>query len=184
MVITNIDGASNSANQFFDLLSLVSNPDAYSKKLQELQDATAEHKKYVEAVCPIADIIRVKSEADEDKKAAKNALNDANAKAQEIVDVANSRAKDIVDVANSKAKDITDAAQLLEATSKALMSAAQQASDVAAKAQVKADSDILAAQAKSTELDKAIADAEAAKKDAENTKALILAKHKAIIESL
>ena len=184
MITNSIDGSSGN-NQILDLLSLVAvDPKTYANKLKEIQDATAEHKKYVEAVCPVADIIRAKDKADEDKKSAKDALDEANGIADTLVSVAKAESQSILDVANSEAKDTTAKAELLKATSEALMADAQQASIAATKAQAKADGDTLAAQEKSKDLTAAIANAEAAQKDVENTKADILAKHQAFIKSL
>ena len=47
-------GGSGSASQLLDLLA---NPDAYKTKLQAMESATAEYKKYVEAIGPASEIV-------------------------------------------------------------------------------------------------------------------------------
>ena len=183
MISNSIDGTSG--NQVLDLLSIISgNPEIYASKLKALQDAKAEHKKFVEAVGPAGDIIGLKTQAAADRDAAKQELDSAKENAQALVAQAKVDAQSIIDESNSKATTTIHEAEAQKTGADFLMAQAQQASAVATKAQAKADGDAAAAQAKSKSLDQAIADAEAAKKDAEDTKASILAKHKAFIESL
>ena len=184
MISSNIDGTSGS-NQVLDLLSLLAgSPDVYKNKLKELQDATAEHKKYVDAVGPASEIVRMRTEIADDAKASKDALNQAKAEAQGIVDEAKAKADAIIGNANSEAADITAEAKLLKAAASSAMAAAQAAQANADTAQSKADSATAVAQAKSKDLDKAITEATIAKDAAEKAKADIIAKHKAFIESL
>ena len=183
MISNSIDGSSS--NQVLDLLSILSSsPEVYASKLKALQDATEEHKKFVEAVGPVGDIIGLKTQAAADRDAANQELSEAKVEAKALVAQAKADAQSAVDSANSKAEAIVNEAEAQKITADALLTKAQQANAAAIKAQAKADGDSAAAQAKSLELDKAIADAEAAKKDAEDTKAAILVKHKAFIESL
>lgn len=182
MISNSIDGTSS--NQVLDLLSILSgNPEVYANKLKALQDATAEHQKFVEAVGPVGDIIGLKTQITADRAAAKQELDAAKVDAKSLIAQAKIDAKIIVDEANNKAIATTNVAEAQKTDADFLMAKAQQASAIATKAQAKADSDISTAQAKSKLLDQAIADAEAAQKDAQNTKTLILAKHQAFIES-
>jgi len=183
MISNNIDGSSG--NQVLDLLSILSgNPEVYASKLKALQDATEEHKKFVEAVGPAGDIIGLKTQATADRDVAKQELAEAKVEAKTLVAQAKADAQSAVDAANSKAEAIVGEADAQKVTADALLAKAQQANNVAIKAQAKADGDTAAAQAKSLELDKAIANAQAAQKEAEDIKAAILAKHQAFIESL
>lgn len=183
MISNSIDGSSS--NQVLDLLSIISgNPEVYASKLKALQDATAEHKKFVEAVGPAGDIIGLRNQAIADREVAKQELDSAKVEAQALSAQAKADAQSAVEEAKSKAAEIVSEAEAQKVTADALLAKAQQANAAAIKAQAKADGDTAAAQAKSLELDKAIADTQAATKDAEATKADIIAKHKAFIESL
>ena len=53
-------GASNSASQLLDLLA---NPDAYKSKLEAMEKATAEYKKYVDAVGVATEINKLRDQA-------------------------------------------------------------------------------------------------------------------------
>ena len=61
-ISTNIDGSLGS-NQVIDLLSILTGtPEVYASKLKALQDATEANKKYVEAIGPASEIVRIKTE--------------------------------------------------------------------------------------------------------------------------
>jgi cell division septum initiation protein DivIVA len=183
MISNSIDGSSS--NQVLDLLSILSgSPEVYANKLKALQDATAEHQKFVEAVGPAGDIIGLRNQAIVDRDAAKQELSAAKVEAKALVAQAKADAQSTVDAANSKAEAIISEADTQKLTADVLLTKAQQANAAAIKAQAKADGDTAAAQAKSLELDKAITNANLAKAEADATKADIVAKHKAFIESL
>ena len=57
MISNNIDGSSGSSSQLFDLLSLISNPDAYSKKLKELNDFSVYEIENSEIVEPVKQLV-------------------------------------------------------------------------------------------------------------------------------
>ena len=93
MISYNIDGSSQ--NQLLDFLSVIANPDVYANKLKELQAATEENKKYVEAVAPVSDIV-----------ALRESLYRQNADAADVLDAAKSQAAQIVNDAQTSAASI------------------------------------------------------------------------------
>lgn len=183
-ISTNIDGSVGGANQLLDLLSLVSNPSVYQAKINDLQAATEENKKYVELVGPASEIVKMRDDMRLQKES-------ADAEAKQIIDSANQEAESIktsakkyaldakaeADNAVEKAKALNDAAQVkldeLKAKSAAADNALASANSVAEEA------------AKELELAKAEKQASLnAKASYEAAKASIIAKHKAFIESL
>ena len=94
MISYNIDGSSQ--NQLLDFLSVIANPDVYANKLKELQAATEENKKYVEAVAPISDIVALRESLYRQNADATTALNAANLQAEQIVGDAKISAAGIV----------------------------------------------------------------------------------------
>ena len=146
-ISTNIDGSSGASNQLFDLLTVVSNPQAYQAKLKALGDATAENKKFVELVGPASDIVALKEKAKADADEAATALSEANSKAQTVVADAAKKAKDTISEAQKKAEEVTSAASntraeadKLLAQAKAELVAAQKASADAEQAKAIAES--------------------------------------------
>ena len=133
-IATDITGGSGgSASQLLDLLA---NPDAYKAKLQAMEAATAEYKKYVEAVGVATEVVSLREEAkalrDEAKNYRDNAvaeadkgLKDAQAKADALLDSAKQQADDLA--ADAKANKAQADSLLTQATS--AMRAAQIAQD-------------------------------------------------------
>jgi hypothetical protein len=182
-IATSITGGSAS-NPLLDLLAVVANPDVYKAKIDALDAATAENKKYVELAAPASEILVMReqiktknAEADAEladaKDRAANAVKDAKEKAASLVSAAQAKADALVAAATEN-KAATDA---LMAQAKAELAAAQKATADAVKAQA-------SAQAKEQVLSKALEDAAAAQAEAEATKADILAKHQAFVEGL
>ena len=184
MITTNIDGSYSGTNQLFDLLSLISNPDAYSKKLKELQASIDEQKKFVELVGPASEIIALREKAKKDsqtkaqelsdaKEQAANILNDAKVVASGILSDASANAKQIIAEADAKKDEITNALSQTQAsleaakTAEAAAKAAQNAADVKAK-----------------EIAEALAAASAAQAEANAVKANVLAKHEEFLKSI
>lgn len=182
MISTRIDGSAS--NQLFDLLAIVANPDVYTAKLKELQDATEQNRLYVEALGPASEIVALRDKAAELKDEADKALAKAQADAETIKTDASEKAKTLIDEANKtledakvQAAEILGQASVKMAQAQELIAEAEEASKVAKKAQDKADEDAVnAAQAQ--------AKADQAQVDAEQTKASIIAKHQAFIASL
>jgi hypothetical protein len=182
-IATNITGGASS-NQLMDLLAVVANPDVYKAKLDALDAATAENKKYIELAAPASEILAMReqikaknAEADAEladaKERAANAVKEAKEKADSLVSTAQAKA-DILLAAAAENKAYRDS---VLAQAKAELAAAQQAKDDALKAQA-------IAEAKASELTQALEAAEAAKAEAEAVKADILAKHQAFVQGL
>lgn len=184
MISTNIDGTSG-GGQLLDFLSLIAgSPEVYANKLKELQEATAENKKYVELVGPASDIVRMKTDIATDKKVAKEALDNAKTEAASIVAQAKVEAKNTIEAATKEANNITAEAKSLKDEAYKIFSDAKQAMATAQSAKASADSSQNAANAKSEQLKKAISEAKEAKDAIDALKADIIAKHKAFIASL
>jgi len=77
MSIANSITGGSSSNQLMDLLAVVANPEVYKAKLDALDAATAENKKYVEALGPASEIVALRDEAKVAVQAAKEALEQA-----------------------------------------------------------------------------------------------------------
>ena len=185
MIANNIDGSSGGSSQILELLSLVAaDPKVYQSKLKALEDATAEHKKYVELVGPTSDILTIKAKVKADLDEAAKTLSDAKTEAKSIVSDAKEKAKGLIDTAQDSANTLVEDAKSIKSQADADLLVAKQAQSKADIAQSKADANSASAAEKSKQLDTAIADAQTAKKDAEAVKAEIVAKHKAFIESL
>ena len=107
MISTDITGAAG-GSQIFDLLALVSNPAVYESKIRALIDATEEHKKYVEAVGPVSEILKLREDTLAVNKAAVQELEDAKAEAKQIKAEAKAKAQETLEVAKAKAAKLTD----------------------------------------------------------------------------
>jgi len=183
-ISTNIDGSSSSTNQLFDLLTVVSNPAVYQTKLKALEDATAEHKKYVELVGPASDILTLKAKSQKDAQEAASVLDSARQQATDLISDAKAQASGIVAVAKTEADNIKADAQQVVIMANAIKTKAEFTASQAAQTQVNAEAVVKEANNKVIQLDKEIADAQTAKDAANALKADILAKHKAFIASL
>jgi hypothetical protein len=184
MIASSIDGSVGGSTQLFDLLSLVSDPEAYAKKVKALEEATAENKKYVELVAPASDILRLREVAQQDRILATQELAKAQAQAAEVISSAKKDAEQIRESAHAFANEVKQLAQntLNEAgAKKAELDGAIKQSKQAALDAKKAASDF---EKKSSQAAAEKAVASQAKEDAESLKASIIAKHKAFIESL
>lgn len=185
MIANNIDGSSGGSSQILELLSLVAaDPKVYQSKLKALEDATAEHKKYVELVGPASDILTIKAKAKADLDEAVKTLSETKQQAADLVAEAKAQAKSLIDTAQDSANTLIEDAKSIKSQADADLLVAKQAQSKADREQSKADAALISATEKSKSLDKAIADTNAAKEDAEAVKSEIIAKHKAFIESL
>lgn len=185
MISTDITGGSvGGANQLLDLLSLVANPTVYEAKVKALQDAIAEHRKYVEAVAPVSEIAALRAQMVSDREATKQALFDATTEAGQIKADALAEAASIKAAATAAAKKTTEAAKAkLESASAAELAA------VTAHAQVQEVEKSLAAEralvnAKKAELAEALETAEALKAEYAGLRTALIEKHQAIIAGL
>ena len=63
MIATDITGGSPGnaeANQVFNLLAVVANPDVYAEKVRSLLEATAEHGKVLALVGPATEVLAIR----------------------------------------------------------------------------------------------------------------------------
>ena len=183
-ISTNIDGSSGTTNQLFDLLTVVSNPDAYKAKITALETATAENKKYVEALGPASEIVALRNQTAALRQEAQDYRDAAITEADIGIQEARAKANGIAIEAQKKADALIaettaakEAAEQLAKQNRAALVATEKALFDAEKAKAVAES-------KAQELEQAITDAQAAAADARATKAAIVAKHQAFIGSL
>lgn len=184
MISTNIDGTSGSSNQLFDLLTVVANPKEYQTKIQALEDAIAENKKYVELVGPASDVLGLRDKARDDAAKAAQALKDAEKKASEIVAGAEARANVIVSTAQEQADSVREQAQEILSEARSFKVQVDKAAAQAEQTQSRAEAAIASTQVKSEKLDKALVDAQASKDEFVKVREDLINKHKAFIASL
>jgi hypothetical protein len=185
MISTNIDGSiPNASNQLFDLLALVSNPDAYTAKLKALQDATDANNESIALVGPAKQVLQLRDDATANLAAAKQKLADAQTAADQITQAAQDEASGLLTSARQQSQQLIADANALKAEAGVALSVAQSNAKSAAAAEAKAKEADAASQAASAALNNAMDAANKAKADADATKMAIIAKHKAFIESL
>jgi len=178
----NIDGSSQ--NQLLDFLSVIANPDVYANKLKELQAATEENKKYVEAVAPVSDVMALRESLFKQNADAKAALDAANEQAGQIISDARASAETIVSGAQVQAQAIVAQAMATKTETDALSSQVTSALADAKKAEKEAKSATAAAKVQSDNLTAAQAATEALQTEVASIKAALLAKTKAFVEGL
>jgi hypothetical protein len=182
-ISTSITGGSAS-NQLMDLLAVVANPDVYKAKLDALDAATAENKKYVEAVAPVSEILALREQTKALREEAESYQNAAIAQADADLTLAKNQAASIVSSAQVRADGLIASAVAAKAESDALLVASKEAMRQAEVAQAVADNAKASAAAQAIQLTKALEDAAAAQAEAEAAKADILAKHQAFVQGL
>lgn len=182
-IATSITGGSAS-NPLLDLLAIVANPDAYKEKIDALDAATAENKKYIEAIGPASEIVELRDQAKGLRQEADDYKKAAIAQADADLLAAQEQARKTTAAAKIKADDLIDQANTTKAQADGLISKVQEELAAAERAKVEAVKAQAVAEAKATELAQALADAATAKADAETVKADILAKHQAFIKGL
>ena len=183
MISTSITGESAS-NQLMDLLAVVANPNVYKAKLDALDAATAENKKYVEALGPASEIVQLRDQAKALREAAAEYTKSATAKADAGLEAASQKANAIVAAAQARADGLTVSAEATKAQTDALMAEAQAELATAKKATAGAVKAQASAKAREQELTQALESAVAAKAEADAAKADILAKHQAFVQGL
>lgn len=182
MISYGIDGSSQ--NQLLDFLSVIANPDVYATKLKELQAATEENKKYVEAVAPVADVLALRESLFKQNADAATALDAANAQAGQIVSEARTSAAGIVADAQAQAQEIIAQALATKKDADALAAQVTAALSDAKKAEKVAKAATDAAKAQSDSAAAAQAAAEALQAEVNDIKTALLAKTKAFVEGL
>jgi DNA repair exonuclease SbcCD ATPase subunit len=182
-ISTSITGGSAS-NQLMDLLAVVANPDVYKAKLDALDAATAENKKYVEALGPASEIFQLREQTKALREEAENYQKSAIAKANADLLSAQEQANKITAAAKAKADDLIAQATATKNQVDSMLSDVQQELASASKAKSEAAKSQAIANAKALELSQALENAAAAQADAEAAKADILAKHQAFVQGL
>lgn len=182
-ISTSITGGSAS-NQLMDLLAVVANPDVYKAKLDALEAATEENKKYVEAIGPASEVVALREQAKvlraEAESYKKATIEQADANLVE----AKSQAASIVSDAQAKAKAILEEASANKAKADASLGEVKAALQSAKTSQEKAEAAQAAANAQSIELAKTQAEADKTLAEAAALKASIIAKQEAFIKGL
>jgi F0F1-type ATP synthase membrane subunit b/b' len=117
--------AGNEASQVLTLLSVMADPVAYNKKLNDLIEATEANKKFAELAGPASEIIEIRKEIEADKAAAKSDLADARRQASSLVADANKKAKSILAEANQKSDEIIARAQKKQEEAEAALEVAR-----------------------------------------------------------
>lgn len=184
MSISNSITGGNPSDQLMDLLTVIANPEAYKTKLDVLYAATAENKKYVEAIGPASEIVALRDEAKAAAQTAKEILEKAKTDAAQIVSNANIEANGIGVAAQNTAESLIASAaaskkeaDLIALQNKAALAETKKLAAAAETAKTIADQ-------KAAEWTNAVAAANAAKAEAEAAKASIIAKQEAFIKGL
>lgn len=184
MISNNIDGSIGGATQLFDLLTVVSNPAAYTQKLEALQKATAEHRTYVEALAPAHEIYALRDQTAADRAEAAVVLTTAKS------DAAASKAA-AKQAADSVTRAAAEAAHRAQESANVLHNAAE--TDRAAAAALLKDAEIAAAALaaeraqvveQSQDLQRALVAAVEARAEYEEYRAALQAKVQAFISGL
>lgn len=185
MISTNIDGsASSGAAQLLDLLSIVSNPAVYEAKVRVLQEAIAQHKAYVEAVAPVAEILELRAQTRADQAAAVQALNKANDAADQLFVDAKAECDGLIEQARKQAASLeADATSTLNAAKEKKAEADKLFAEASTlQASLQAAQKALAA--REQDLTVLEQNAAVARAEAEAARAAVIAKHEAFIASL
>lgn len=183
-ISTNIDGSVGGGNQLLDFISLVTNPKIYEAKIKTLQEATDKNQKFVELVAPATEILDLRDKLKADKAAATVALNEAKNKAEGIVKTAQETANSIIAEAQAKALLLVSEAQAATDDAKAAQSEARKAANELKKAKADFESTSNELQVQQAQLAKSQAYVDAVKKEIDETKADLIAKHTEFIKSL
>lgn len=177
-------GGSADSSQLLDLLTVVANPGVYKAKIDALDKATEENKKYIALVGPVNEILAMREKTAKDAADSQAALEKAQQDAAATVEAATAEAKDITKKAQEKAAALNAKAQAAADEAIAKLAQAEQVLADAQKQQATVDEQAKAQAAKVKELAATQAELDAANAEAAVIKASLLAKHQAFIESL
>ena len=185
-ISTDISGSSNvgGASQLLDLLALVSNPAVYKNKLDALEAATAENKKFVELVGPADSIVKMRETIALELADVKRTSEEAKKTVAETVLAARSQAAEMVSDAQAKADALKAEAQALVDEAKSDIAATKAALSAAKKAKVDADAISADFAVRSQALADAQVEVDVMKAEITAAKEAILAKHQEFLASL
>jgi len=182
-IATSITGGSASS-QLMDLLAVMANPNAYKAKLDALEAATAENKKYVEALGPASEIIDLRDQAKALREEADAYKTTTTAEANAFLVAAKNQAATVVADAKAQSDQLIAAAKVKTDAANALM-------DKALGAKTQVDAAIAAAtvaqadyEAKAADLDARMTAAATAQAEAEAYRDSLTAKAQAFAKGL
>lgn len=186
MISTDITGGSGSgdANQVFNLLAVVANPDLYAEKVRTLMETIEENKKYIALVAPANEILDLREQSDKDREAIKAELENAKKTAAQIKAEAKAAAQVVNANAKSEAAKLLESAQQKQAESVALAAQAEALKAEAARKVDELNAAIKDAQAQAKAASKAKTDAQAEKAAAKAEREALMAKIDSFIGSL
>ena len=177
-------GGSADSSQLLDLLTVVANPGVYKAKIDALDKATEENKKYIALVGPANEILAMREKIAKDAADSQVALEKAQQDAAAVISDAKVEAKDITKKAQDKAAALNAKAQAAADEATAKLAQAEQVLADAQKKQDSADKQANEQASKVQALEKAKAELDTANAEVAVIKADLLAKHQAFIESL
>lgn len=184
MIVTNIDGSVAGSNDMANLLTLMSDPKGYATKLAELQEATAENRKYVELVGPASEITALRAQIADDRENASATLLAAKREAEDVLSAAKEDAASIKAAATAEAAALRDEAKKVNAEAKKLKASLASAIADAQASKDEADQAMVAANARAGDIVAAKAALDAATASADARRLDIIERHKQFIESL
>jgi len=187
MTTYNQDGTpmgGSGSNQLMDLLTVVANPAAYKAKVDALEAATAENKKYIELVAPADEILKLRDTVAQNAADSQAALENASAEAASTIADAKAQAAELVKTAQAKADTLTAKAQAADTEAQAKLADAQKVLENATKMQASANAQMAEYAAKLQTLEKSQVEVNQALEDAQALKASIIAKQEAFIKGL
>jgi cell division septum initiation protein DivIVA len=182
-IATTITGGSASS-QLMDLLTVMADPNAYKAKLDALETATAENKKYVEALGPASEIVDLRDQAKALREEADAYKTTTTAEADAVLAAAKDQAALVVADAKAQADQLTSAAKVKADAADALMGkalGAQAQVDVAVAAATAAQADY---EAKAADLNARVTAAATAQAEAEAYRDSLAAKAQAFAKGL
>lgn len=186
MISTDITGSAK--DNLTELLSIVTDPKAYSEKMSALQAKIAENKKYVELVAPASDIIKLRNDTrdlvEKVRQEAEDIKTAATAEAKHITDEATVQAKETLAQAKTEASEIK--ANALEMQEKAKAELVRVSNELAAVEKLKQElqSSISKHSSLNLELEAALAKARESEQAAETLRQSIIEKQRAFIASI
>lgn len=180
MISTSITGGFETSQ----LLTLLAEPEALKERIENLEKATSEYKKYLAAVAPASEVLKFRDEAKADREEAAKILQKAKDDAEKILSEANSQKFEILNQATDEADKIKSEAKAISDSARAKDEAASEAKKVALSDSEKAKD----AEEKAKLREKLALEAQenfnASTEELKAIKADILAKHQAFIESI
>lgn len=185
-ISTNIDGSvgNGEANQVFNLLAVVANPDVYAEKIKTLLATIEENKKFLALVGPAGEILDIREKVAKDKAQSEAELAEARAKAAKIQSDAEALQRKLITEARAEADRIlAEVNAVKNAAEKSKQESSAKEKFLNGREQT-LNSFAASLTSKETSLEIALAQARQAAEEAAKAKEVIVKKHKAFLESL